>query len=99
VILEGNTPVARLTPAAVLMVDHPARRETKPSARALFERAHWVVLNRPRDAAPEAVRAARRRLAEEMPRVQVCELDLSHPGPEGDELLCRVAERCGLACR
>ena len=99
VVLEGNTPVARLAPDVALMVDHPARRETKPSARALFGKAHWVVLNRPHDADPGSVRAARRRIAEEMPGIAVVEIDLAQPGPEGERLFRRIAERCGLECR
>jgi hypothetical protein len=100
IVLEGNTPVLRLAPDAALVVDHPARRETKPSARALFgmpNGVHAIVLNCPQGTAPAAIRAARLRLAAEWPGTEIVELDLRHPGPAGNRFCRALADHCGRA--
>jgi len=100
VVLEGNTPTLRLAPDAAVLVDHPDRRETKASTRALQSaprRVHWVVLNCPQGTDPAAVAAGRRRLATEWPGIEIVELDLCNPGPAGDRFLGLLAHRCGRA--
>jgi hypothetical protein len=98
VVLEGNTPVLRLVPDAAVLVDHPDRRETKASTRALQmmpERVHWIVNNRPRGTSPAALLAGQERLAAEWPGKEIVELDLRHPGLAGERFLDTLAHRCG----
>ena len=100
VVLEGNTPVPRLAPDLALLVDRPARREIKPSARALAGMARpidAIVLNRPRGTEAAAVAAARGDLGALWPGVEIVELDLQAPGPAGERWLGRLAHRCSRA--
>jgi hypothetical protein len=100
VVLEGNTPVRRLAPDLALLVDRPARREIKPSAHALAAMKgpiDAIVLNCPRGTGAAAMAAARQDLGRLWPGVEIVELDLGAPGPDGDRWLERVAHRCSRA--
>jgi hypothetical protein len=106
VVIEGNTAVSRLRPDLALMVDRPGRAEAKPSARAILDRMHAVLLNLPgRVRGTEVVgwgggiddawNAARRalgaaRLGSETPGLPVHALDLQSPGWRGEQILDRL---------
>jgi hypothetical protein len=97
IVLEGNTPVLRLDPDVMLVVDRPARRETKPSARALQAMSRpvdWVLVNLPAATPAAIARAARERAAAEWPGVEIVALDLARPGRELDPWMSAIAHRC-----